>query len=70
MIIRAFCVDGPCQGLNYIDAKTGRVLFSPARAGKWCVYQIKHDQRIDSYPVAYFDRLDKPERPRSAEEAG
>jgi len=24
--IRVFCVDGPCHGLHYAEARTGRIL--------------------------------------------
>ena len=29
-ILRVFCVDGPCQGAQFLDLDTGRVLFSDA----------------------------------------
>ena len=39
-IIRVVCEDGPCQGLQYLDADTGRVLFSTAPQAASCAYQI------------------------------
>jgi len=30
-IIRVFCVDGPCRGVQYLDEDSGRVIFGPAR---------------------------------------
>jgi hypothetical protein len=60
-IIRAFGVDGPCQGVIYVDLDTGHVLFNDAADGERCVYRLRAET-IDTiagrYPAAYFDRFD------------
>ncbi len=35
LVIRVFCVDGPCYGLQYIDLDTGRILFDHGHDGLW-----------------------------------
>jgi hypothetical protein len=66
-IIRAFCVDGPCQGIRYVNYDTGHVLFSDVADGDWCVYKISDAETIDiiagRYPAAYFDGYDWPQTP-------
>jgi hypothetical protein len=41
-LIRVFCVDGPCHGIQYLDADTGRVLFDEEaeRLGVWYIYRV------------------------------
>ena len=45
-IIRVFCVDGPCRGLQYLDPDTGRVLFSEdsERLGLCYFYRVSATQ--------------------------
>ena len=66
VIIRAFCVDGPCQGLRYVNYDSGHVLFSDVADGDWCIYKIS-GETVDTiagcYPAAYFDRYDWPPMP-------
>jgi hypothetical protein len=60
-IIRVFCVDGPCQGLQHLDADTGRVLFNEEaeRLGLWYIYRVSatHITHTDfgPSPNAHFD---------------
>ena len=65
-IIRAFCVDGPCQGLRYVNHDSGHVVFSDVTDGDWCIYKIS-GETVDTiagrYPAAYFDRYDWPHTP-------
>jgi hypothetical protein len=63
-IVRVFCVDGPCQGVQYVNLDTGRVLFSDRPDCAYSVYRIS-DAEITSnlagaLPAAYFDRYDRP----------
>ena len=37
-IIRVFCVDGPCEGVQYMDEATGRILFEKSQ--QWHVYRL------------------------------
>src|SRR6058998_900719 len=39
-IIRVVCDDGPCRGLQYMDADTGRILFSDSPEAPRCVYAL------------------------------
>jgi hypothetical protein len=41
-LIRVFCVDGPCRGMQYLDADTGRVLFDEEaqRLGVSYIYRV------------------------------
>ncbi len=63
-IMRVCCVDGPCQGLMYLDVDTGRVLFGDVPDADGCIYRISADETIDTlagrYPAAYFDHFDWP----------
>ena len=63
-IVRVFCVDGPCQGLHYVNLDTGRVLFSDVPDSHLCVYRISigstASTEAGSYPTAYLERLDPP----------
>ena len=66
MIVRAFCVDGPCQGVQYVDLETGRVLFSDAADAEYCIYRVDPAETTSSiagsFPAAYFDSFDAPWR--------
>jgi hypothetical protein len=63
-IVRVFCVDGPCEGVQYVNLDTGRVLFSDRPDSVRCVYRISAGEvtsnAAGSFPAAYFDRLDQP----------
>jgi hypothetical protein len=63
-IVRVFCVDGPCQGVQYVNLDTGRVLFSDRPDRAHCVYRINAGEITSnvagSFPAAYFDRFDQP----------
>ncbi len=72
VVIRVFCVDGPCHGLQYLDLDTGRVLFDHPN-GLWYIYRVSEDdvRHTDFGPsrVAHFDhaepadeRLPQPDR--------
>jgi len=60
--IRVFCVDGPCRGLHYVEATTGRILDEdPDGLGLWYLYRIS-DREITNAesgpsPSAYFDHV-------------
>jgi hypothetical protein len=45
-LIHVFCVDGPCRGMHYLDADTGRVLFDEdaERLGVWYIYRLSATQ--------------------------
>ena len=59
MITRVCCVDGPCQGLQYLNLDTGRIIFSDCPHDDRCVYRISVGESAStiagSYPAAYFD---------------
>ena len=63
-IARVFCVDGPCQGVQYVNLDTGRVLFSDQPDCAYSVYRISPAEITSnvagSFPAAYFDRYDQP----------
>jgi hypothetical protein len=63
-IARVFCVDGPCQGVRYINLDTGRVLFSDWPDGAHGIYRISAEEItsnvVGSFPAAYLDRCDQP----------
>ncbi len=40
LIIRVVCDDGPCAGPQFMDADTGRILFSHEPAAALCVYAL------------------------------
>jgi hypothetical protein len=67
-LIRAFGVDGPCQGVIYLDLDSGHVLFHDFADGERCVYRIS-DETVDSiagrYRAAYFDHFESAWRPDS-----
>lgn len=39
-IIRVICDDGPYQGMRYMNADTGAILYSTAPETADCVYQL------------------------------
>ena len=53
-IIRAFCVDGPRQGLRYLNHDSAHVVFSDVTDGDWCIYKISSET---------IDTIDGPPRP-------
>ena len=63
-IARVFCVDGPCQGVQYVNLDNGRVLFSDCPDCARGVYRISLAEITSnvtgSFPAAYFDRADRP----------
>ena len=65
-ILRVFCVDGPCQGVQHVDLDTGRVLFSDAIDAEYCIYRVDLAETTSSlagsFPAAYFDSFDAPRR--------
>jgi hypothetical protein len=64
VIVRVCCVDGPCQGVQYLNLDTGRVLFSDRPDCAHSVYRISAagitSNVAGSFPAAYFDRHDQP----------
>ena len=65
MIIRVFCVDGPCPGLQYMNLETGRILFDTHPDGLHYIYRVSDDgtAHTDFGPsrTAYFDHAEKEE---------
>jgi hypothetical protein len=65
-ILRAYGIDGPCQGVIYLDLGTGRVLFNDIADAKQCTHRIS-DETIHtaagSYPAAYFDHYAPAQTP-------
>jgi hypothetical protein len=62
-IVRVFCVDGPCEGVQYLDLDTGRVLFSDRPDWAHSVYRLGAEvspNAAGSFPAAYFDHADRP----------
>jgi len=63
-IARVFCVDGPCQGVQYVNLDAGRVLFSDRPDCAHSVYRISAAEITSnvagSFPAACFDRYDRP----------
>jgi len=70
-IIRVYGVDGPCQGVIYLDLDsgdldTGRVLFNDIADAERCVYRISDETvhtTAGSYPAAYFDHFAPAQTP-------
>ena len=56
-IIRVVCDDGPGEGLQYIDADTGHILFNDAPETARSVYKIDKQPGYthSSLPHAHFD---------------
>jgi hypothetical protein len=63
-VLRVFCVDGPCRGVQYLNEDTGRVLFSDAIDAEYCIYRVDLAETsvtlAGSWPAAYFDSFDAP----------
>jgi hypothetical protein len=63
-IVRVLCVDGPCQGLQYLNPQTGRIVHSDVADGAWCIYRVSAGEMAStvagSFPAAYFDRFNPP----------
>ena len=62
--MRVFCVDGPRQGVQYVNLDTGRLLFSDRPDCTHSIYRISAAEITSnvagSFPAAYFDRFDQP----------
>ena len=56
-IIRVFCVDGPCRGVQYLDQGTGRILLEDV---DWHLYLVRGEKTVDTdfgpCPAAYYER--------------
>lgn len=65
-IVCVLCVDGPCQGLQYLNPHSGRVVHSDVTDGTSCIYRVSAGETattvVGSFPAAYFDRFDPPGR--------
>src|SRR6266704_514911 len=48
-IIRVFCVDGPCEGLRYLNPDTGRVLFSDVAEAERAVYKVRDEEHQEPF---------------------
>jgi len=63
-VLRVFCVDGPCQGVQLLDLDRGRVLFSDVIDAEDCIYRVNlaetSSHPAGSFPAAYFDSVDAP----------
>jgi hypothetical protein len=64
-IMRVFGVDGPCQGVIYLDFDSGHVVFNDTAEADRCVYRLS-EETVDTiagrYRAAYFDHFDSPRR--------
>ena len=59
VIVRVFCLDGPCPGVNYVDADTGRILFREVASGERRFYRINQQAyTAGQRPDAYFDHVE------------
>ena len=58
-IIRVVCDDGPCEGLQYVDADTGRILFNDSPEAASCIYLIDKQPGYthSSLPHAHLDHF-------------
>jgi hypothetical protein len=58
-IVRVFCVDGPCRGLQFVDRDTGRVVFERSAVH---IYRIHEAETIVTdfgpCPAGYFDHAE------------
>lgn len=56
-IIRVFCVDGPCRGVQYLDQGSGRIMLDD---GDWHLYLVRGGKTVDTdfgpCPAAYYER--------------
>jgi hypothetical protein len=59
-IIRVFCVDGPCRGVQYLDEDSGRIMFG--RSEEWHIYRLPGGENVSTdfgpCPSAYFDHTE------------
>ena len=59
-IIRVFCMDGPCRGVQYLDEDGGRVIFG--QGDEWHVYRIHDGETVTTdfgpCPSAYYVRTE------------
>jgi hypothetical protein len=67
VVIRVFCIDGPCHGLQYLDLDTGRILFDDGPDGHWYIYRVSDDEirhtDFGPSPVAHFDHAEPADEP-------
>jgi hypothetical protein len=58
-IVRVYCADGPCQGEQYLNLDTGRILFDDNPGPPHHIYRIEHnDATTLRYPTSYFDHTE------------
>ncbi len=52
-----YCVDGPCQGEQYLNLDSGRILFDDNAGPPHHIYRLGESEKTThGYPIAYFDR--------------
>jgi len=66
--VRVFCLDGPCRGLHYVEATTGRIVDEdPDGLGLWYIYRVSDHEVSDTEsgpsPSAYFDHVTAAVKP-------
>ena len=64
-IIRVYCVDGPCQGLQYLDANTRRILFRDEHDGQQHIYRLNQSSGTatgSDYPHASYQHSEPANR--------
>ena len=66
VVIRVFCVDGPCRGLQYINLVTGRIIAEAKAGTPSYIYRVSdhRTQDTDFGPsrVAHFDHAETTTR--------
>ena len=59
-VIRVFCVDGPCRGLQFLDLDTGRILLDHRPESPTYIYLVHdHEAALTDFGpsnAAYFQR--------------
>ena len=59
-VIRVFCVDGPCRGLQFLDLDTGRILLDYRPDSSTYIYRVHdHEAALTDFgpsSAAYFQR--------------
>ena len=57
-ILRVRCVDGPCEGLQFMSLDTGRIVFNNSPTAAHAIYRIREDDLTSmtpgTYPVAHY----------------
>jgi hypothetical protein len=56
-ILRVFCVDGPCHGVQHVDLDTGRVLFSDTIEAEYCIYRVDLTKTNSSLAGSFPPRI-------------